>query len=386
MCIKVYCRFYGESRISGSECVLLAVGWFAKPQGEMPPSGKPQPVNCLAVNSESYIIGAPSNNHIILEFMFETDADIQTRSSSRDIFVFILGMHRSGTSCLAGSLEQCGLFLGEVRRSGKHNAKGNRELPAAMSLHYQILAASGGFWRHPPHRITVLPQHKQALKKIAAQLAARAPCGLKDPRLLLLMDVWLDVIGSFAVSPILVGTFRHPGAVAQSLVKRNKMSEHEAHTLWLWHNTELVRLHQVYRLPLIEFDLLDAQAYCQTVADLATALELEPNMAHLSEFVSAKLDHNRFLKLPVPAMCQEIYAYLQHHRYQPGDYSKRDLRRQVRDGRQQTAQSLEILQQATQTLKRERRRYAWRRPWDTFKWKRHLWLRPMRRRIGRPNW
>ena len=30
-------------------------------------------------------------------------------------FVFVLGMHRSGTSCLAGCLEHCGLHLGDVR-------------------------------------------------------------------------------------------------------------------------------------------------------------------------------------------------------------------------------------------------------------------------------
>jgi len=304
-------------------------------------------------------------------------------NSSSDIFVFILGMHRSGTSCLTGSLEQCGLFLGQVSRSGKYNAKGTRELPAAEHLHYQILTASGGFWRHPPNKITALPWQKQALKKVAAQLAESAPCGLKDPRLLLLMDTWLDIIGSFAVSPILVGTFRHPAAATQSLVKRHRISEHEANTLWLWYNIELVRLHQVYRLPIIEYDLSNTRSYCQTVAGLAAALGLEPNIAHLTGFVSARLEHNRFSRAPVPAMCQEIYAYLQRHRYQPGDCSRDDLLRQVRDGRQRTVRSLKILQRATQTLKSERQRYTWRRSWHAFRWKMTLLLRPVRRTMGR---
>ncbi|WP_173204579.1 hypothetical protein [Sphingopyxis sp. BSNA05] len=38
-------------------------------------------------------------------------------------FVLILGMHRSGTSCLAGALERCGLHLGDVRRTGTHNKR-----------------------------------------------------------------------------------------------------------------------------------------------------------------------------------------------------------------------------------------------------------------------
>lgn len=301
-------------------------------------------------------------------------------------FVFVLGMHRSGTSCLTGSLEQCGLFLGNVYRVGKYNIKGTRELIAARRPHHQIMAANGGFWRHPPAKVTVTPRQKQALEEIAVQLAKNVPCGLKDPRLLLLLDTWLDITRSLDVSPVLVGTFRHPVAVAQSLVKRNGMSEHEATTLWLWYNIRLVRWHQVYGLPLIKYDLADTPAYCCAVADLAAALGLEPDMDRLLNFVRADWEHNRPRQAPVPAMCQEVYAYLQQQRYQPGAYSQDYLRRQVQKGQQQTVQPLEILQQVTQTLESERQRYAWRRLWDTFRWRLHLFVRPIRRAIRRRNW
>ena len=43
--------------------------------------------------------------------------------------IVILGMHRSGTSCLAGCLEELGLHLGTVITSAPHNKKGNRENP-----------------------------------------------------------------------------------------------------------------------------------------------------------------------------------------------------------------------------------------------------------------
>jgi len=45
--------------------------------------------------------------------------------------VAILGMHRSGTSCLAGSLQELGLYLGEVYDQNPHNPRGNRENAAA---------------------------------------------------------------------------------------------------------------------------------------------------------------------------------------------------------------------------------------------------------------
>ena len=58
--------------------------------------------------------------------------------------VVVLGMHRSGTSCLAGSLEQQGLFLGEVNTSAPWNRRGNRERFDVMNLQGDILEASGG--------------------------------------------------------------------------------------------------------------------------------------------------------------------------------------------------------------------------------------------------
>ena len=41
--------------------------------------------------------------------------------------VIVLGMHRSGTSLLTGSLEAAGLHLGEVNNAARYNPKGNKE-------------------------------------------------------------------------------------------------------------------------------------------------------------------------------------------------------------------------------------------------------------------
>ena len=53
--------------------------------------------------------------------------------------VAVLGMHRSGTSALAGSLEQHGLFLGRVSTSNPHNPKGNRESAEVRRLNEDVL-------------------------------------------------------------------------------------------------------------------------------------------------------------------------------------------------------------------------------------------------------
>ena len=229
-------------------------------------------------------------------------------------FVFILGMHRSGTSCLTGSLERCGLFLGEViRQSSKYNdnAKGSHELKVAMRIHDEILAANGGSWYQPPASVVVNRHQKKTLERIVDQLTDQLPCGIKDPRLVLLLDSWTEIVDSYTI----VGTFRHPVAVAKSLAKRNQMSENEAYNLWLRYNNKLILWHQKYHFPLVEFDLSRVNIYQETVASLATTLGLNPNLPRLYEFITPELDHNGAPGKPVPEPCQEIYAYLKRHCY-----------------------------------------------------------------------
>ena len=57
--------------------------------------------------------------------------------------IAILGMHRSGTSCLAGSLQEAGIYLGDVVTSAAHNQKGNRENVHSMMMCWAIVVGRG---------------------------------------------------------------------------------------------------------------------------------------------------------------------------------------------------------------------------------------------------
>lgn len=230
-------------------------------------------------------------------------------------FFFILGMHRSGTSCLTGSLERCGLYLGEVSRANEFNPKGNHELGEIMNLHDEIFATNGGSWSSPPKRISVSPEQKQAMKEIVTKLALLYPCGFKDPRTLLLMDTWLKVVGSKGAQ--IIGTFRNPVSVARSLAKRNNMFEKDVYRLWLRYNNELVKLHKLYQFPLIEFDLSDVKTYYETIVSLAINLDLYPLLAELRNFIDKSLDNYKNIKYPIPEICQDTYKYLQENSYKP---------------------------------------------------------------------
>ena len=70
--------------------------------------------------------------------------------SSHRICILILGMHRSGTSCLAGSLQKRGVFLGQVHEVNPHNRKGNRENQRLVDLNTKILQYNHADWDRPP--------------------------------------------------------------------------------------------------------------------------------------------------------------------------------------------------------------------------------------------
>jgi len=225
-------------------------------------------------------------------------------------------MHRSGTSCLAGSLERCGLYLGPVTRSSRANPRGNHEPKWITRIHARILRESGGDWRTPPSTLRLSSWRRWTLRRKALQLARHAPCGLKDPRLLLMLEVWEELVPGAC----LVGTFRHPAAVARSLAARNDMEPEEGHRLWLRYNEALVRRHRMAPFPIVEFDLADLEGYLSAVLAIARGLGLEadPNADAVRAFAQAAFSHHA-ADGPVPPACRAVFDYLRANRLRPGE-------------------------------------------------------------------
>jgi hypothetical protein len=213
-------------------------------------------------------------------------------------------MHRSGTSCLAGSLQQRGLFLGEVYESRPYNRKGNRENQRVMDLNDAVLAASGGAWDRPPARLRWDRETAAARDALVDALQAAAgeqPWGFKDPRSLLTLPFWRERIEGAR----LVGTFRHPAQVARSLTARDpSMPVMAALDLWLAYNRRLLDLHAAAAFPLVDFDAPPA-AYVATVGALARELQLPESGSDGGEFFEEEL---RTEAVPAQAQLPEPHA------------------------------------------------------------------------------
>lgn len=218
--------------------------------------------------------------------------------------IVILGMHRSGTSCLAGSLQQAGLYLGDVVTTAPHNLKGNRENRRIMDLHDRILGDSGGAWDDPPQTVAWNDAHRAARDAILDEYRGRDLWGFKDPRTLLVLSGWLEVLPHVSH----VATFRHPSAVAASLTRRNGRTEEQWLALWAYYNERLLSLHRARPFPILDFDLEDAR-YQRSLLGAARELGLVPGSP--LDFFEPSLRRNRLAPdHPVPRSVRALYEEL----------------------------------------------------------------------------
>lgn len=241
--------------------------------------------------------------------MTEIQATWQQVSPSAGRAIAILGMHRSGTSLLAGTLEECGLDLGEVNTAAPANEKGNRESWLVTALHEDLLRTSGGGWDKPPERPVVWgPLHRAVRDLFIDAFAARPVWGFKDPRLLFCLEGWVERLPQLEM----VGVFRHPLEVSRSLVKRTpaRLTLERAYDLWLAYNRRLVAWQERAGFPVVEYGG-DGRAFNDRAVALARRLRLPrvPDAAELT-FFDPGLRHQQADASPLPEDVAAVYARL----------------------------------------------------------------------------
>lgn len=224
--------------------------------------------------------------------------------------ITILGMHRSGTSALAGSLEAAGLALGDVRsEGGDSNQKGHREPGELIKLHEDVLITSGGAWHLAPRQVRWTAEQRERRDAFISSRLGLPVWGWKEPRTLLVIEGWLEALPDLEM----VGTFRHPLVVARSLQRRHGGDTPE---MWLdlWHayNLRLLALVQERGVPLIDFDL-PAEAYQRRLRALVSGLGL-PRPALAMTFFEAELRTSQQRVPPRAALPSAVAATYEHLR------------------------------------------------------------------------
>jgi hypothetical protein len=162
--------------------------------------------------------------------------------------LLVLGMHRSGTSAVAGLLVRLGAAAPKtLMGASESNARGHWESEAFCALNDRLLAAAGTTWSDP-RRIDpaffgpAARRFGAEMRKLLAQEFGRAPlvC-IKDPRICRLLPFWLPQLAACDVAPRIVFVLRHPLEVALSLKARNGFAIEHSLRLWLRHNLDAER-------------------------------------------------------------------------------------------------------------------------------------------------
>lgn len=201
--------------------------------------------------------------------------------------ICVLGMHRSGTSCITGCLEEAGVFLGEVSRENPHNLKGHRENTKIIAMHKRLLHANGASWYDPPRRVRWYPENRHERDAIIREYQGIPAWGFKDPRTVLTLEGWLEALPHL----VLAGVIRHPLAVAQSLLKRDQFPIRKGLDLWVHYNERLLAHHRRTPFPILSFDL-EPDAFKQKLGGLLGKLGLNGDGASLT-FFEPELRHEQ---------------------------------------------------------------------------------------------
>src|SRR5277367_3745254 len=155
--------------------------------------------------------------------------------------ILVLGMHRSGTSAVAGAIRLLGATLpAQTIPAGPDNPSGFWESLSILATNDWILNEGGATWYEclgfdanaldVRTRVTALTF---VMLSMTSEFGAAPLPLIKDPRICLLMDFWLPALRARGVSPVVLLVLRSPEKVAQSLAAREHLPAAVSAALWL---------------------------------------------------------------------------------------------------------------------------------------------------------
>jgi hypothetical protein len=176
----------------------------------------------------------------------EPAAEAPVRSDSpppRKIAILVLGMHRSGTSSIAGVVAKLGAQApNNLLPSAPDNERGYFESKSFMDLNDEILASAGTRWDdwrafNPRWLSSPVARsfEEKATATIEKEFGAASLIVIKDPRMCRMMPFWSNVMDKAGYDIRVVVPLRLPLEVARSLWLRDGFPISKSLLLWLRH-------------------------------------------------------------------------------------------------------------------------------------------------------
>jgi len=168
-------------------------------------------------------------------------------SNDKPSIVFVLGMHRSGTSAIANLIASLGFDAGDnLMPADDYNPKGYWEDNDVYRLNNDILSAISLNWddteKFQFRKVSVFLDYltetfsERALAIVHKKLQKSAKIIIKDPRFSILMPFWITILNQIEAEKYYILVHRNPISVSKSLSKRNKFSKEHSLQLWYYYN------------------------------------------------------------------------------------------------------------------------------------------------------
>ena len=209
--------------------------------------------------------------------------------------ILVLGMHRSGTSALAGALSFLGVEVGtDLVPPSKDNPRGYFENLTTVLAQEGLFEAFGYRW-HDPRSLPADWLESEAAVGARAVLAAVVGdlfadtdlAAIKDPRSCRLVPLWRSVAKTAGVNLRTVLVLRHPDEVAASLHRRDGMSRTRAYLLWSRHILDAERETRALPRVLVRYEAL-LENWRSEMDRIGTALEI--SLPKVTKTVAADVD------------------------------------------------------------------------------------------------
>lgn len=178
------------------------------------------------------------------------------------MIVIVAGMHRSGTSALAGMLHHNGIVMGEdidfYPPPMKENPKGFFENVRFRRANDQMLAEYGYRVKSFNPIVPAVKSTRSHIRAIMKQLVDEydkryTVWGWKDPRTCLTLAVWMDIIRQKDVKILI--PCRAPRDVARSMIARgNKGTVNQLEALANAYNNRLIKAVNDFDFMTIDFN------------------------------------------------------------------------------------------------------------------------------------
>jgi hypothetical protein len=158
------------------------------------------------------------------------------------VAIIIAGMHRSGTSALAGAIAKLGAALpSRLNGAAPGNEFGHWEPMRLVELNDALLAEGGTAWddwrAFDPQNLADRLGHFEDVitETIKTDFGDAQLLVLKDPRICRMIPLYVRIFEKLDVLPVFVVPFRHPTEVGQSLNARDALSMPYAELVWARH-------------------------------------------------------------------------------------------------------------------------------------------------------